>query len=135
MNRVYSQRTRRSATGRFIADNLSLTDVQNADRTSRTAYHPLARFVEQLRPIILTAFVVRLFYFFLNCDEHVWLCQYRKQAEVQRVVVEYWAPCWSDVARVVSSDQPTCMAVDLFRECWSRCGFQPYDCVIIRFVE
>jgi len=61
MNRVYSQRTRRSATGRFIADSLSLTDVQNADRTSRTAYHPLALFVEQLRPIILTAFVVRLF--------------------------------------------------------------------------
>jgi len=23
----------------------------------------------------------------------------------------------------------------LFRECCSRCRFQPYDCVIIRFVE
>jgi len=30
---------------------------------------------------------------------------------------------------------PKVVGFNSFRECCSRCGFQPYDCVIIRFME
>ena len=36
---------------------------------------------------------------------------------------------------LVTSQLAGDLGVHSFRECCSRCGFQPYDCVIIRFVK